>query len=304
MNITHLRCFVAVADELHFGRAARHLDMLPAALGRALRLLEDELRTPLVLRTTRQVALTPAGLSLLHDARRLIALAEDTAARIRAIGRQHSTSLHLGAIDSAAAGLIPRVIHDFRAAFPETAVDLIEDKTTRLLPQIISGRIDLAIVRPPEAAFPAIEFLPLLHETAVVAVIASHRLAQQEVIRVEDLEDEPLILPARRSRPHSYDLTMKLFEEAGLQPHVAQQADEKQTIISLVAEGVGSAIVPRWTARMGVSGVAYRKLELGTGAAVRRLPLAAAWLKGSRDPLRDGMLNILRDGLAIYGRDA
>jgi DNA-binding transcriptional LysR family regulator len=131
-----------------------------------------------------------------------------------------------------------------------------------------------------------------------------HPLAAREQVRVEDLADEPLIIPARRSRPHSYDLTMKLFAEAGLRARIAQQADEKQTIVGLVAAGLGSAIVPRWTSRMSVGGVVYRPLDTGSGPGARRLPLAAVWLHGSRDPLRDELLSVLRAGLATYAEDA
>lgn len=304
MDLRHLRCFVAVADELHFGRAAQRLNMLPAALGRNIRLLEQELGTRLIQRTTRHVALTGTGLALLEDARALLALADSAAARIRAMGRQLPDTLRLGAIDSAAAGLVPLLLHDFQEQRPDVAVELVEDKTIRLLPQLLSGRIDLAFVRPPEGPYPEIEFLPLLHETAVVALPEAHRLTPREQLTVEDLADEPLIIPTRRSRPHSYDVTIKLFAEAGLRARIAQQADEKQTIISLVAAGLGSAIVPRWTSRMKVGGVVYRPLHVGSGPPARRLPLAAAWLRGSRDPLRDELLAVLRIGLAAYAEDA
>lgn len=304
MDLKHLRCFVAVADELHFGHAALRLEMLPAALGRNIRLLEQELRTTLVVRTTRHVSLTEAGLALLEDARELVTLADASAARIRALGRQRSNALRLGAIDSASAGLIPRLLHDVHERFPGTSVELIEDKTIRLLPQILSGWIDLAIVRPPEGIYPDIELRYLLHETTVVALPADHPLTARDVLSVSDLVDEPLIVPARRSRPHSYDLTMKLFAEAGMRPRIAQQADEKQTIVSLVAAGSGSAIVPRWTSRMTVKGVAYRSLDVGTGPANRRLPLAAAWLRGSRDRVRDQLLDVLSDNLSLYAMDA
>lgn len=304
MDLKHLRCFVAVADELHFGHAALRLEMLPAALGRNIRLLEQELRTALILRTTRHVSLTEAGLALLEDARELVALADASAARIRALGRERSNSLRLGAIDSASAGLIPPLLHDFHERHPDTSIELIEDKTIRLLPQILSGWIDLAIVRPPEGLYPGIELKLLLHETTMVALPAQHPLALLDVLGVSDLANEPLIVPARRSRPHSYDLTMKLFAEAGLRPRIAQQADEKQTIVSLVAAGSGSAIVPRWTSRMTVKGVVYRPLDVVSGPAIRRLPLAAAWLQGSRDKVRDQLLTVLEENLPRYALEA
>jgi DNA-binding transcriptional LysR family regulator len=109
-------------------------------------------------------------------------------------------------------------------------------------------------------------------------------------------------VPDRRSRPHSHDLTVKLFEQANLTPHVVQVADEKQTIVNLVASRIGLAIVPRWTSRLAVPGVRFISLRLAKGAG--RLPLAAAWLRGSRDPVRDSMLAVLEAKLRRYAREA
>ncbi|NVO13061.1 MAG: LysR family transcriptional regulator [Rhodoplanes sp.] len=303
MDLHQLRCVVAVADELHFGRAAQRLGMLPSALGRHVRLLEEELGTRLLARTTRNVALTNDGTAFVEEARRLLTQADLLAARFQARGRDHAATLRIGAIDSAAAGLVPLLLRDFRSDHPEVAVQLVEDKTVRLLPRLISGRLDLAFVRPPENTGPAVELMFLFNETAVVAVSSHHPLAARKRLKIRDLADAPLIVPERRSRPHSHDLTMKLFAEAGLHPTVAQVADEKQTIVNLVAAELGVAIVPRWTSRMAAPGVRYIRLDLGAGP-MTRLPLAAAWMRGSRDPVRDAMLAVLRTHLADYAAQA
>ncbi len=166
MDLHQLRCFVAVAEDLHFGRAAQRLSMLPSALGRHIRLLEEDLGTRLLTRTTRNVLLTVDGALLLDDARALLAQADGVAKRFRGRAREQAATLRLGAIDSASAGLVPLLLHDFRQENPGIAVVLIENKTIRLLPWLLSGRIDLALVRPPERTDKAIEFLFLLHETA------------------------------------------------------------------------------------------------------------------------------------------
>ena len=152
MDLHHLRCFVAAAEELHFGRAAQRLDMLPSALGRFIRLLEDDLGTRLMTRTTRSVALTDDGAVLLKEARALLAQADALAGRFRTRGRKRAAVIRVGAIDSAAAGLLPRLLHDFRKRRPDVTVQLVEEKTVRLLPRLLSGRLDLAFVRPPDAA--------------------------------------------------------------------------------------------------------------------------------------------------------
>jgi DNA-binding transcriptional LysR family regulator len=301
MDLHQLRCFVAAAEELHFGRAAQRLDMLPSALGRFVRLLEEDLGTRLMTRTTRSVALTDDGAVLLKDARALLAQADALAAKFRMRGRKQAATVRVGAIDSAAAGLLPMLLHDFRELRPDVAVQLVEDKTIRLLPRLLSGRLDLAFVRPPESPDKRHEFMVLFHETAVVAVSDHHPFASKKRVTIADLADQPLIVPERRSRPHSHDLTMKLFAEAGLEARIVQIAEEKQTIVNLVAAQLGVAIVPKWTSRMAARGVRYVRLA---ASDMNKLPLAAAWTRGARDPIRDDMLAMLRRHLSRYAREA
>ena len=180
MDLPQLRYFVAVAEELHFGRAARRLEMLPSAVGRHIRLLEQSLGAQLLLRTTRNVTLSPDGEALLGEARALLAQADDLGRRFRERGRKRSQLLRVGAIDTAAAGLVPDLLHDFRKHRPDVTVQLVEDKTVRLLPRLLSGRLDLAFVRPPDNIDGKIDRLMLFHETPVVAVPARHPLAQQK----------------------------------------------------------------------------------------------------------------------------
>ncbi|MGJ4945649.1 LysR substrate-binding domain-containing protein [Bradyrhizobium sp. HKCCYLS1011] len=305
MDLHQLRCFVAAAEELHFGKAAQRLQMLPSALGRHIKLLEEDLATQLFARTTRAVSLTEQGTALLRDARAILSRVETVEQSFRRRARAATVRrLRVGAIDSAAAGLLPPLLHDFRARHPEIGVQLSEEKTIRLLPKILSGALDLAFVRPPERTDKRLEFRPLLDETAVVALPQRHALAARKFISLGEIADQPLIVPDRRSRPHSHDLTMKLFEQAGLTPEVAQLADEKQTIVHLVAARLKVAIVPRWTSRLAISGVRFVPLKLKRGSSVGRLPLAAAWLRGSRDPARDAMLSILEARLPTYARGA
>ena len=301
MDLQQLRCFVRAAEELYFGRAAQKLGMMPSALGRQIKLLEEELATRLVDRTTRSVALTGDGTLLLDHARTLLADASALEAQFRATGRKRSTILRLGAIDSAAVRLVPRVIQDFQTQRPDVEIRLVEEKTIRLLPQLLSGRVDLASVRPPKVPDKRLEFLFLLNETPVVAFPERHTFARRSRVSIEDLANQPLIVAERHSRPHSHDLTIKLFAEARLKPNIAQYAEEKQTIINLVAENLGVAIVPRWTSRISSRGVCYVPLE---ASGEYRPPLAAAWTRGSRDATRDEMKKMLQAGLADYALDA
>lgn len=164
-----------------------------------MRLLEESLGTVLLHRTTRNVALTADGAALIDDARTLIAKMDELEQRFRQRKRKAGRTLNLGAIDTAAAGLVPMLLHDLGMRRPEVAVRMLEDKTIRLLPKLISGRLDIALVRPPDHRDKRIEFTMLLHESAVVAVPKGHKLAHRRRITIEALADQPLIVPDRRS---------------------------------------------------------------------------------------------------------
>lgn len=293
MDLRQLRCLIALSETLHFGKAAQSLDMLPASLGRHIRVLEDSLGHSLVLRTTRSVSLTPEGKRFVEGAKDLVARADKLTASFRETPSNAAPTLRIGAIDSAAIGLMPQLLPALRRALPGLEIKMVEQKTIRLLPRLMSGSLDLAIVRPPETRDPRLEFRTLFCETAVVAVPEDHPLARHSHLTVHDMAEQPLIVPDRRSRPHSHDLTMKLFIEAGLTARVAQIAEEKQTIVSLVGSGVGLAIVPRWAARLAVDGVVFVDLETADGHAPRELTLSAVWLRDTRNAMRDACLDIL-----------
>lgn len=292
MELRQLGCFVAVAEELHFGRAAARLHMLPSALGRHVRLLEEELGSALLRRTTRQVALTPAGAALLEDARDLLQRAAAARLRVQDAARTGAEPLRIGAIDSAASGLLPGLLFAFHQRHPQIETRLLEDKSARLLPLLAAGRLDLAFVRPPPPGA-ALAFAPLRREVLVAALPRGHALARRRRIRLRELATEALILPPQRSRPHSFALVAHAFAAAGLAlPQGGQEAAEKQTIVNLVAAGLGVALVPDWTAQLRRPGVVFRPLA----DAVASLPaamLGAAWLPDRASPARDAFLALL-----------
>lgn len=300
MDLKLLRCFEVAANELHFGRAARRLDVLPSALGRNINLLEEEIGARLFVRSTRNVALTRSGHALLNRVSGLLTNFDDAMAQVVQAAEGGERVFRVGAIDSAATGLIPQLMHDFREVVPDLEIVLVEDKTARMLPKMINGTLDVAFVRPPKMFRPQIEFEHLLDEPTVVALPPKHPLAEKNQLVVEDLIDVPLIVPSPRNRPHSYDLTMRLFRNIGLEPKIAQQAEEKQTIVNLVGAEIGAALVPYWTSRIGVEGVVYRPLVNAEGEQVCELPLAAAWVRGSKDENRDRLIDLVKQNLDRY----
>jgi DNA-binding transcriptional LysR family regulator len=300
MDLKLLRCFNTVAGELHFGRAAQQLEMLPSALGRNIKILEESLGVRLFNRSTRSVELTRSGRALFERSENLMAAFDAEMQRVRDASAPDDRVFRIGAIDSASTGLLPQLVHDFREIEPDLELVLVEEKTVKMLPRLIAGNLDLAFVRPPTLPRPEFEFHHLMYEATVIALPADHRLANKKTIRIDDLKDVPLIVPSPRNRPHSYKLTMDVFQREGLKPKIAQTADEKHTIVRLVATGLGAALVPQWTNRISVSGVVYRKLRTESGEEIRELPLAAAWVRGSKDAVRDRLFQLVRSRLEKY----
>ena len=150
MDINQLRCFVVLGDELHFGRAARKLEMMPASLSRFIKLLEEDLGIRLLNRSTRNVSLTPEGAAFLNEAKAVIADFDALRLRFRKKTLSQKRTLRIGAIDSAARGLLPELINLFVRQFPDADIHITEDKTHSLIPRLLSGWLDVIFVRPPE----------------------------------------------------------------------------------------------------------------------------------------------------------
>jgi len=297
VELQQLRCFIAVADELHFGHAAQQLNMLPSALGRYIKLLEEDLGTRLLTRSTRNVSLTEHGALFLPEAREIVSRADEVQKRFQTLARQNAGKLRIGAIDSASISLIPHILHHFRERWPDVEIGFLEDKSSRLLPKLKTGRLDLIFIRPTGVMDSAFESQFLFYEDVVLAVADNHPLAQKSEISVDDLRDVALIVPEKRVRPHSYDLTLSLFDDAGFKPRLIQIADEKQTIINMVAAELGVAIMPRWVKRMAALNIKFIPIGKGYENIRSKLPMSAVWVKGARDETRDNMLKIVMDEL-------
>ncbi|WP_313682045.1 LysR family transcriptional regulator [Pantoea sp.] len=293
MDINQLRCFVAVGKELHFGRAAQRMEMMPASLSRFIRLLEEELGVRLLNRSTRNVSFTAEGAIFFDEANKIIDQFDALALRFKGGLKDQRRTLRIGAIDSAARGLVPALLNLFVPLHPNTDIHIIEDKTINLLPKLKSGWLDMIFFRAPQIMDAALAVRFITRESCVLAVPANHPLAGREKVSLDDFKHEAMIIPERRTRPHSHDLTMSMFRLAGLTPHIAQFAEEKQTILSLVAAGLGLAVVPSSYRNMNSENVIYINLALNEN--IKGLPLSIAWQKGNEDDYLKDMLKLLND---------
>nr|WP_304623389.1 LysR family transcriptional regulator [Pantoea leporis] len=288
-----MRCFVAVGKELHFGRAAQKMEMMPASLSRFIRLLEEDLGVRLLNRSTRNVSLTAEGALFFDDASKLIDQFDALAKRFKVGLKDERRTLRIGAIDSAARGLVPALLNLFVPLHPHSDIHIIEDKTINLIPKLKSGWLDMIFIREPQSIDASLAVRFITRESCVLAVPIQHVLADRERVAVADFQHEAIIIPDRRTRPHSHDLTMSLFKLAGFTPHIAQFAEEKQTILSLVAAGLGLAVVPASYRTMNSDSVSYIALDLPE--QIKGLPLSIAWQKGNEDRFLREMLRLLHE---------
>ncbi|MFZ0091619.1 MAG: LysR substrate-binding domain-containing protein [Solirubrobacteraceae bacterium] len=261
MELRQLRYFVAVAEELHFRRAAARLHISQPPLSQQISALERELGCRLLERTRRRVALTPAGEAFLRDARATLAELDVAVATARAIDSGQTGVLRIGFVGSALLSIVPATVQRFRRARPGVEVELRERSTVEALRALGAGVIDIALVRPPIEPDDSWRTETVLRERTVAAIPAGHALAALRRVPLRRLAAEPLVLFPRDQAPGFHDLLTGRLAATGTSPHVAQYAPEMLTIIGLVAAGIGVSPVPASVAHLALDGVTYRPLS-------------------------------------------
>ena len=243
MNLQRLRYFVAVAEELHFGRAAERLHMSQPPLSQQIRLLERELDTALFDRSTRRVTLTDAGTFLYPEAVRLLSAADGVDRVMDQHRHGRAGTLRVGFVDSAAYEVMPRVLSEYRRRWPRVGYELHTMSSDEQVQALRAGRIDLGIGR---AAADArnVEATLVMHEPLLVAVGASHRLAAAPQTSLRNLAGESIIGFDRRVSPSLHAVLAGMLGAEGVTYDPIIEATEYATILGFVAAGEGIAIVP------------------------------------------------------------
>ncbi|WP_199873138.1 LysR family transcriptional regulator [Ideonella sp. A 288] len=265
-----LRQFVAVAEELHFGRAAARLHMTQPPLTQAIQSLERALGAPVFERTRRSVALAPAGQALLPLARRLLAEAEALPRVAQAAAAGLSGQLRLAFVSSIAYGPLPDWLRSFRVAHPEVALHLREATLDVQLEAFAADEIDAGFVLHAPGAAPAgFAAWSALREPLVMALPERHPAVVAKPARrslsVADVAGEPLVIFPRQIAPSLFDAVLSFYRAQGVTPRIAQEAIQMQTIVNLVSAGMGVAWVPEAVTQLQRPGVVYRQV---TGAAL------------------------------------
>jgi len=289
-----LRQFVAVAETLHFNRAAQRLHMAQPPLSQAIRRLESEIGATLFERTNRSVALTPAGAAFLESARRILDSLEAGVAHARRVAQGMDGHLTLTFINIAPYPSLLRALRDFRSGYPAVAFTLQEATTQEQVQALEAGRADIGFMRAPGATTPSLQFETLLSEPIHVALPAEHPLAAAAVVELAALKDEPFVASPRRLGQGFHDQLIQLCQAAGFVPRVAQEARQLQTVAALVSAGFGVALLPASLAQPGRGDIVFRPIAVDAPAPMQHLELLMAWNPGQASPVRDRLIEAIR----------
>jgi DNA-binding transcriptional LysR family regulator len=284
MELRQLAYFVAVAEELHFRRAAARLHMSQPPLSLQIRRLEEELGCPLLRRDRRSVELTPAGRAFLEDARSVLAEVAAAAEHARKVHAGQTGLLRVSFVGSALLAVVPGMVHRFRMKRPEVELQLSERPSQDQIRALGAGELDIGLMPLPVEGG-ALDVRVLARERTIAALPAGHALASYKRVPLRRLADEPQILFPRSQAPGLHDRLLSAMSRTGASPWVAQYASETQTIIALVAAGVGVALVQASVQRLALPGVVYRPV-----AAAPVVELAAIVRLGEQDPLVEAFL--------------
>ena len=260
MELKQLRCFLAVAQHLHFGRAAQTIYLSQPALSLQIHALEEEIGVPLFLRDRRKTTLTAAGAALTRDAQAILSLSEQAVQHARQAALGEVGTLHVGFISTAAALLIPPLMVEFRKQHPGVDIELRNVLTEDQVPQLRERRLDIGFLRVPLNAPPEIVVTVIHREPFVLLVPMRHRLAGRKPFTLADLRDDDFVMYTRKLAAGYHDRVLGILNAAGFSPRVAQTASEMYTLVSLVAAGQGIAIAPASIQLHHTAGVVAREL--------------------------------------------
>lgn len=289
MELRQLKYFQAVAQELHFGWAARKLNISQPPLSIQIRNLEDELGFELFHRTNRKVELSDAGRMFLEGVHRVLAQAEQAVEQARQVARGLAGSLRIGFMGPAVDGPLPRAVRYFTGKYPGILLSFQEMDSAEQVAALKSGALDLGVVRSFGQTPPGLATMPFWREEYVLAVPVGHRLAAKDGVAPQDLADEELILFPRQMQPELYDAVIAAFSACGVTPRVGQRTRTKQNALAMAAAGLGLAIVPRTTAETRPGAIKTVKLK----ADLPPVEIHLAWKEGRKSEALENLVTTL-----------
>ena len=275
MELRHLRYFVAVAEELHFGRAASRLNVVQPALSQQIQQLERELGVSLLARTKRRVALTAPGHAFLAEARRTLADSEAAVRAARSAAAGEVGRLRVGFVDLATWSVLPAVLRTYRQRYPHVELALVELHREPQREALVRGDLDVGCFSLREHGG-VLAGKRLIDDPLVVALPHAHALARRARVPIALLENEPWVLFPRELKTLYVELVLAACVASGFVPRVVQEASQMHTLRALVSAGFGVSLLPSAVAASGHPDIDFRPLA----RAAPRLPLDVVWRQG------------------------
>lgn len=288
MDMRHLRCFVAVAEEMHFGRAAERLHLSQPPVSLAIKELEEELGVTLLERTSRRMSLTRAGEDALRDARAVLAGADTMRKRAREAAQGLMGTMSIGFISLPAYSFLPSTLRRFTEDYQRVRVSLQEGTTDQILHDVESGSLDIGLVFSTPDLPAALSSRLVQSEPLVVALPETHPLAGGTRIALEKLSNERFLGFERHQGPLMFDAIVATCMRHGFSPKLFH-ARQMHTIVSLVSGGIGVALVPACVQALHREGVVYRSM---TGEKTK-VETIAIWRRSDDSPLLKALLGYL-----------
>ncbi|MBB3565319.1 DNA-binding transcriptional LysR family regulator [Rhizobium sp. BK512] len=289
MELRQLSYFVAVAEELHFGRAAAKVNITQSGLSDAILALEKELGVQLLLRTTRRVELTRAGASFYERSVRMISELELSKEIVRSIAGKTSRRIAIGTVYPATIGVLPSFLSRIGRKYPDIRMHIESGTTDDIIRHIEAGRINLGFIRPVEN-IGSLRFFSIAHERYLLAVAKESALSARSEIDLEDLRSEKIISFSRQNRSYSEQYFAEKFEEYDLTDNVAYTCDDTFSLVSLVSAGLGIGFVPEWTQDLPNRGFELKKVR----GVDFKIGLGVAWNREDPTAARDDIIDIAR----------
>lgn len=291
MELRQLKYFIAVAEELHFGRAAERCHIAQPPLSQQIKRLEEELGVTLLERTSRRVSLTPEGTEFLRRCRDIRDRIDEAVLCVQDMAKGLEGQLRVGFIGPASLSKLPKAIRAFREKNPNIRLDFSAQSTTEQLPLLRGDRLDIAFVRLFGHDIRGLNTMVFLREPYVLAIPEGHPFADRERLHIKDLEDEPLIFNQRIAQPALYRSLVGSFHKAGFMPNIVQEVNTEQSTVALVATGLGCAMVPASSAADKRSGVAFRPLD----GDLPQWEITALWKQKNESALLRKFLDTVAD---------
>lgn len=294
MELNQLRCFVATAEEMHFGRAAKRLNMTQPPLSRQIQALEQSLGVMLFARTNRSVRLTTAGEIFLPEARRILELAESAARWTRRAWKGETGVIRLGFTASTVYDELPRLLAASRRELPEVKILLKEMVSGQQRDALMSDMLDVVLIRPP-IDHGKVEAILVRTDPFIAAIHRDSALADRPVIDAHDFDGEDFVMFSAEGAPYTNTILTDLFRSLRITPNIVHQLDQNHSIVALVAAGLGSALVPSSMRRLRFDNVVFRPVQMST---ILTLELFMAWRRENTNPVLRSFLDVAREALA------